>query len=298
MSISFAPALLGVLAFAATVLVAVSLGSAFIILVALAHQVRSRPEVDGAKAGKWPLGDAPKALLHEESPDGQDRREEAWRALTHDLMHSVAVLRAHAYTLNKRWSDLTEDLRLEIVQRLDRDTRRLRELAEETMTILRIDAQALPTPAIERRAVDLVREAADAADQMDGRLKMLVESGAEVALIRCDPVWLMQVFGHLIRNADRYSTPHTQVVLQLASTDEEVSFSIQDQGPGISAEDAARLFHLRSPGSGAGTEAPPGHGLGLYICRRIVEAHGGRVWVQSDLGQGSTFGFAIPRAKV
>jgi signal transduction histidine kinase len=75
---------------------------------------------------------------------------------------------------------------------------------------------------------------------------------------------------------------------------DEVVFSVMDQGPGIAPGDIPRLFHRFSRIRPAGKEDVPGSGLGLNISRRITEAHGGRMWVESEPGKGSRFSLALP----
>jgi signal transduction histidine kinase len=273
---------------------------AVVLLVGLMWDVRARFEVERMRTkGLEAAYEAERARVSELEGLG-DEREDARGALTHDLMNSVAVLRAYATTLDRRWPELDEDVRLEVVQWIERETGRLRELSEQTMTVMRIDSGSLPKPAVERLAVELIREAVDAVDELGGRLKVHVSAGAEHAYVRCDPVGLLQVLRNLLGNAERYSTPGTPVVLQLERSDHEVTFSIRDEGAGILPQNIPLLFDRfsRVPDQNGESRGPrSGSGLGLYICRRIVESHGGRIWVNSEVGRGSTFGFAIPRSE-
>ncbi len=278
---------------------ALRLAFAVVLLLGLMWDLRARFEVERIRTTGLEAAYAAERARVSELEGLGDEREDARGALTHDLMNSVAVLRAYATTLDQRWPELDDEVRLEVVQWIRRETGRLRDLSEQTLTVMRLDAGSLPAPNVERLAVELVREAVDAVDELGGRLKVQVQAGAERVAVRCDPVALLQVLRNLLGNADRYSTPGTPIWLQLASTEGEVTLSVRDQGPGILPENLPSLFErfARVPtadGADAGRRA--GTGLGLYICRRMVEAHGGRIWVQSDVGLGSTFAFAIPRA--
>jgi signal transduction histidine kinase len=275
------------------------LGFAVVLLAGLLWDVRARFEVERIRAkGLEPAYEAERARVSELEGLG-DQREDARGALTHDLMNSVAVLRAYATTLDRRWPELDEPVRMEVVRWIERETGRLRELAEQTMTVMRIDSGSLPKPNVDRLAVELVREAVDAADELGGRLKVQVDEGAEHAYVRCDPVGLLQVLRNLVGNAELYSNPHTTVLLRLAQLDHEVTFSVEDEGPGIPPQDIPLLFERLARGPDANGEArgPRSRsGVGLYICRRIVESNGGRIWVESEVGRGTTFAFAIPRS--
>jgi len=225
-----------------------------------------------------------------------DERTELWRLLTHDLMHSVAVLRTYALTLTRRWPDLDEGLRLEVVAWIERESSRLRDMAERTIAVMQIETGQQLSES-RRRAVDLVREVADATDELGGRLKVQVEAGAENAFVNCDAPRVLQVLRNLLNNADKYSRDGTPIELQVELADGEVVFTVRDQGPGITAEDQTKLFRRFSRLDTATTAQVPGSGLGLYLCRKTVEAHGGRIWVKSAAGEGSAFSFALPRTE-
>jgi two-component system, OmpR family, phosphate regulon sensor histidine kinase PhoR len=115
----------------------------------------------------------------------------------------------------------------------------------------------------------------------------------EIIVIQADSLLFQRALCNLVGNAVKYSPPGTRVLLSVKSLGKEVQFAVQDEGPGISQEDQAHLFELLYRGKGAGKEA--GLGLGLAIVKRIIDAHGGRIWVESSLGQGATFFFTLPR---
>jgi signal transduction histidine kinase len=106
---------------------------------------------------------------------------------------------------------------------------------------------------------------------------------------------LVQVVINLLSNAVKF-TAEGSVTCRAAQTDEGIVVSIADTGPGIAADDLARVFDKFIQVGDTLTDKPHGTGLGLTICREIVEWHGGRIWVESELGKGSTFSFVIPLA--
>jgi signal transduction histidine kinase len=113
-------------------------------------------------------------------------------------------------------------------------------------------------------------------------------------VLSADRARIMQVFRNLLSNAEKYSEPRTAIELRAEVSNGEVVFSVIDQGPGIPVEEHPRLFQRFSRLATIGREAVRGSGLGLYISRRIVEAHGGRIWVESESGRGSVFRFSLP----
>lgn len=124
------------------------------------------------------------------------------------------------------------------------------------------------------------------------------DSGAVVShgllpTVDVDPVQLVQVFQNLIGNAVRFrSDAPPRIHVSSANANGEWTFSVQDNGRGIDPKDFERLFQIFQPLEPRGKDQ--GTGIGLAICKRIVERHGGRIWVESQPNQGSTFYFTIP----
>jgi signal transduction histidine kinase len=210
-------------------------------------------------------------------------------------MHAVAALRSYAVSLTKRWPDLSDELRLEVAQWIERETGRLRDLAEQGVFVLEArggEVMVRPKP---ERAAELVREAADAVDGLGGRLRVAVQAGSEGALVLADRTRLLQVTRNLLLNAESYADPGTAVGLEVVANATEVVFTVKDRGAGIPAEQRGLLFKQFSRLPATDRDGGAGSGLGLYISRKIVEAHGGRIWVDSEVGQGSSFSFSLPR---
>ncbi len=124
------------------------------------------------------------------------------------------------------------------------------------------------------------------------RIKVDIQS--DMPQIAADPDRLERILMNLLTNALKYSALETEVLLRAEKTDGEVTVSVTDYGMGIPPEDLPHIFE-RFYQPTAGRKAG-GLGLGLYISKMLVEAHGGRVGVESELGRGSTFWFTLPLA--
>ncbi len=119
-------------------------------------------------------------------------------------------------------------------------------------------------------------------------LEVVPTDGAVVA----DRSRLLQVFGNLVGNAVKFTPAGGRVVLRAQVRDDEVIFAVEDNGPGIAEDGLPHVFDRYW--QGGATRRTGGSGLGLYIAQKIVAAHGGRLWVESDLGLGSVFRFSVP----
>jgi signal transduction histidine kinase len=108
-----------------------------------------------------------------------------------------------------------------------------------------------------------------------------------------DPTRLAQVFDNLLTNASKYA-PNSMVHLSVQEEGEQVHIQIKDNGPGIAEEHLGSLFKrfFRVPGRDTNIR---GTGLGLFICRQIVKAHGGEIWAESQMGEGTAFHIRLPK---
>jgi signal transduction histidine kinase len=117
----------------------------------------------------------------------------------------------------------------------------------------------------------------------------------DLPVVRADGEQLALVFENLLTNAMRFrhdgEQPEISVTARRDAGSGGWAFAVRDSGPGVAPEDATRIFDLFARGTG---ETRPGTGVGLAVCRTVVEAHGGRIWVDSRPGAGSTFHFILP----
>ena len=118
-------------------------------------------------------------------------------------------------------------------------------------------------------------------------------SNGPVQMVAADEEYLAQIMRNLLSNAAKYSGAGSTVEVSLEDTEGEVLIRVRDNGPGIAEDDADRLFGLYYRSAQQATTAP-GAGIGLFVCRELVAAMGGRIWAESRPEGGSEFGFSIP----
>ena len=112
--------------------------------------------------------------------------------------------------------------------------------------------------------------------------------------VKADEQRIRQVITNLLGNAMKFSESGTKITVRTELKSDEIWVSVIDQGVGIPEESIPCLFQRFYQVDGSTTRDTAGSGLGLYICQQIVEAHGGRIWVESRLNEGSTFTFTLP----
>jgi signal transduction histidine kinase len=114
--------------------------------------------------------------------------------------------------------------------------------------------------------------------------------------VQGDPGRLEQVLNNLLSNAIKYSPAGGTIEISGRATSHDVVVTVSDEGVGIPFEEQSRVFERFFRGARERHQRTPGAGLGLYLAKAIVEAHAGRMWVESNPGEGAAFSFAIPRA--
>jgi two-component system sensor histidine kinase BarA len=116
--------------------------------------------------------------------------------------------------------------------------------------------------------------------------------------VMADPDRVAQVLTNLLANACNYTLSGGEVTISACADGDQVSVSVHDTGIGIAPEDQEKIFSRFFRADDSVVQESPGAGLGLSIVQSLVEMHGGRIWVESQVGKGSTFTFTLPMAKV
>ncbi len=213
----------------------------------------------------------------------------------HDLKSPVVSV---AGLLNRLRQGKVGELTPEQTSYLDiiyKEIQRLENLITTFLEYARLDLHIItPVPSavqVEQECQEVINRLRPQAEAKNILLK--TEYPQEIIVLQADPLLFQRVLCNLLGNAIRYSPPGTTIRLRVTDLGQEVQFAVQDQGPGIPPEDQVHLFEPLYRGAGAGTEA--GLGLGLAIVKRIIDAHQGRLWVESDKDRGATFFFTLPR---
>ena len=183
-----------------------------------------------------------------------------------------------------------------ILTTISQEILRLEKLITNFLDFVRLDLHILKPLAsamqVEKECVEVMTRYQTLAEAK--HVILAAEFPQEIIILQADPVLFQRALGNLVENAIKYSPPHTQVLLRVQDGEVDVTFIVQDQGPGIAPEDLPHLFDLLYRGKGQGQES--GLGLGLAIVKRIIDSHDGRLWVESQPGQGASFYFTLPKS--
>ena len=203
----------------------------------------------------------------------------------HELRTPITIAKSAVRTLGKRGASMDDATRESTVDALGRNIDRLERLVEDLLFVSAVnDGPAALTP-----------EEVDLCDLLDGLsgFRTSVEHPRHPVLLEADGAKVAHAVRHLVDNALKHSDG--EVVIELLERPDEVEVAVVDTGVGIFSGDIPTLFRRFRQLDGSSTRSTGGTGTGLYVARRIVEAHGGRIWCQSRLGQGSRFAFTLPR---
>ncbi len=224
-------------------------------------------------------------------------REDVVAIVSHDLKNPLNVIHGSVALIDATLSEADLSAVRGSLQgnanRIRRAVGRMNGLITDLLDLAKIKAGRVDLDVRDQQTSALVEEAlqqsAPLAEQRSIRLHKEVSGPA---IVTCDRERLMQVFDNVIGNAIKFSPKETSVLLRVEGSDAECTFSIHDEGPGISADEIPMLFERfwRAPRA----TAVAGTGLGLAIAKGIIEAHRGRIWVESTVGKGTSFFFTLP----
>src|SRR3954452_560603 len=227
------------------------------------------------------------------------RRLSALRAdfvslVSHELRSPMAAVIGAARTLQARWRELQPEQRDAFLALIGDETTRLAALVGDVLDSSRIDAGTFSYRFGDVDVSALVQESVATAAITQDEVPITADIAPSVPAVRGDAQRLRQVLGNLIDNAVKYSPPGSPVQVRVGGLNGNVTVAVRDEGAGIASEDQRLIFEKFGRVSGGNTK--PGTGLGLYIARSIVEAHGGSLAVASAQGRGATFTLTLPTA--
>ncbi len=215
--------------------------------------------------------------------------------MSHELRTPLnAILGYTELILDKIYGDVPENIQ-EVLERVGKNGRHLLGLINDVLDLSKIEAGQLVLSLDDYSMQEVVHTVFTAVESLaaEKNLELKVSVSPEVAHGKGDEQRISQVFLNLVGNAIKF-TEAGEVRVEATASNDNFVVSVSDTGPGLSEADKQMIFEEFHQVDGSSTRKKGGTGLGLSIAKRIVEMHGGRIWVESTLGQGSTFWFTLP----
>jgi signal transduction histidine kinase len=220
-------------------------------------------------------------------------KDEFIAVISHELRTPLTSVYGAALTLQKH--QVRDETREALLAIVSDEAARLARLLDDVLSASRLDAKTERFEIAPTDAVEVARAAVEAArPRLAPGLELELVVEPDLPPVAADPDKLRQILVNLRENAMKYSPAGGRVQITLSRQGSFVRFSVQDEGIGIAEEDLPHIFerfHRVDPNM---TRGVGGTGLGLYICRELVQAMNGRMWVTSSEGEGSTFFFELP----
>ncbi len=216
--------------------------------------------------------------------------------VSHELRTPLTSIQGYVETLVEDPDPNPETTR-EFLGIIHKNATRMNRLTEDLLALASVESPDYKVALQTIRASALVHDAIESLGGITVDSKVKLEfSGAPEATVMADPDAINQVFGNLIENALKYGPTGKRIRVGARLLETEVQFTVQDSGPGIASEHLGRIFERFYRVDKARSRESGGTGLGLAIVKHIVQAHGGRIWAESELGSGARFHFTLPLA--
>jgi two-component system sensor histidine kinase KdpD len=229
-----------------------------------------------------------------EQQNAESRLQEDFiSTITHELRTPLGFIKGYTTTLLRADTSWDKDTQQEFLRIIDQEADRLQDLIENLLDSARLQSGNLKMDFQAVRVETLVKSVADRIKLHNPDLQVHIQPDAPGLMIRGDPKRLGQVFENLLNNAVKYA-PSSDVWVKIESHEKDgVMIHLEDHGPGIPQRYLSHIFDrfFRNP------ELEPyvhGSGLGLFICKKIIQAHHGNIYATSTVGKGTTFHIALP----
>jgi K+-sensing histidine kinase KdpD len=224
-------------------------------------------------------------------------RSEIMAILSHELRIPLSAIKGYSTALQLDEVDWSKEKQQEFLALIEDECDNMQVMLKEILDSSLIEVERL---ALERQPTRLQRLAKDVVQEAQRRTenhRILVDLPPDFPIVEVDQRWIKQVLRNILENAIRYSPEGGLIVIRGETRPSDVVISVADEGIGISPENLIPIFERYFRVRSATDLHVAGTGLGLPVARAIVEAHGGRIWIESKLGEGSTVFFSLPKAK-
>ena len=233
---------------------------------------------------------------------GRLRQAESMRStligtISHELQTPISIIKAYASTLARpdvKWSEETIRDKL---QAIEEESDSLSELVSRLLYTYRVESGVIP---LNRLAIDVPKEVHKVAHRLTKTTdehRVETDFPPDFPHVLADPERIKDVLTNLLENAIKFSPQGGTITIKGETRGSEILVSVTDEGIGIAPNEQERVFDRFYRTEDSLVKSIQGIGLGLHICKASIEAHGGRIWVESEPGEGSRFTFTLPTAE-
>jgi two-component system sensor histidine kinase VicK len=223
----------------------------------------------------------------------EQRKNDFISMVSHELKTPLTSAISYVQVSQKKAADGDDKIIAEMLDRASKQLAKMTTLINGFLNVARLEGGEIP---IEKKRIDmavLVKEVEESV--LPGRTSLrLIFEPVEETWVNVDRDKIEQVFNNFITNAIKYSPPYTPIHIACVAKGKNAYVSVKDEGIGIRLQDQEKLFERFYRVEGQDTKSIAGFGIGLYICKEIIERHQGQIGVESTLGKGSTFWFTLP----
>ncbi|HEY5133335.1 MAG TPA: ATP-binding protein [Candidatus Krumholzibacteriaceae bacterium] len=263
-------------------------------ILALAHDVTERK----ALQEKITVQNVELLTINKKLRELDDLKNEFLGRISHELRTPLSVIMAYTGTLiEDREQTIDPETRNEFLRVIDAHSNKLLGLINDLLDLSRVEVSETMLHIGEASLNDVIKISAKIAEPpaIQNGVRLLTELDESIPIMSFDPLRIRQACVNLLNNAVKFSREGDSVVIASRNAADEVVVSVRDHGPGIDANDIPALFEKFSQLDGGPTREKDGLGIGLKLVKHYVELHGGKVWVTSEMGAGSTFYFSLPK---
>lgn len=214
--------------------------------------------------------------------------------ISHELRTPLTSIIGFTTTLLAEDVAWEPDEQRDFIQTIQQEANRLQELIDHLLDLSRLEAGRLPILLEAHSLYEIIKDALPQFHTLTSKQTLTMHLPANLPLVNVDAKRIAQVLVNLVRNAATYSPERTEISISARVRGSFVQINVGDQGPGIPAAEHKQVFKAFQRGANIENGLAKGAGLGLAICKGLVEAHGGRIWIKKKSTLGATISFVIP----
>ena len=225
-------------------------------------------------------------------------RADLLRAISHDLRTPLTAISGNASNLLSNEKHLDDEERRQLYKDIYADSLWLIDIVENLLAITRIEDGKMDMNISPQVMEDIIDSAMTFLERNKGRHNISVSYSEDMIIANADPRLIIQVITNIVGNAVKYTPDGTDINIHTQKINDTVCVSVSDNGNGIDSETKGHVFEMFYSGSKNTTDSKRSLGLGLALCKTIIEAHNGKIWLEDNEPKGCVFKFTLPVGEV